>query len=111
MYAGLVGFIISAITLNKSLKNTDVPELITSTFGGSDLLVVNVFVSLSVALICYAISRLILSHYISTTPNPDVEGKFAILMIFTACSIAFAHGSNDVANACLLYTSPSPRDS
>jgi PiT family inorganic phosphate transporter len=24
---------------------------------------------------------------------------FAILMIFTACSMAFAHGSNDVANA------------
>ena len=99
MYAGLVGFIISAITLNKSLKNTDVPELITATFGGSDLIVVNILISLSVALVCYAISRLILSHYISTTPNPDVEGKFAVLMIFTACSIAFAHGSNDVANA------------
>ena len=99
MYAGLVGFIISAITLNKSLKNTDVPELITVTFGTSDLIIVNILISLSVALICYAISRLILSHYISTTPNPDVEGKFAVLMIFTACSIAFAHGSNDVANA------------
>ena len=99
MYAGLVGFIISAITLNKSLKNTDVPELITATFGGSDLIVVNILISLSVALVCYAISRLILSHYISTAPNPDVEGKFAVLMIFTACSIAFAHGSNDVANA------------
>jgi PiT family inorganic phosphate transporter len=99
IYAGLVGFIISAITLNKSLKNTDVPELITITFGGSDLFVVNILISLTVAIACYAISRLILSHYISTTPNPDVEGKFAVLMIFTACSIAFAHGSNDVANA------------
>ena len=29
----------------------------------------------------------------------DVERVFAILMIFTACSMAFAHGSNDVANA------------
>lgn len=28
-----------------------------------------------------------------------VETVFAILMIFTACSMAFAHGSNDVANA------------
>ena len=74
-------------------------RLITVTFGGSDLIVANILISLSVALICYAISRLILSHYISTTPNPDVEGKFAVLMIFTACSIAFAHGSNDVANA------------
>jgi len=29
----------------------------------------------------------------------NVEGVFAILMIFTASAMAFAHGSNDVANA------------
>jgi PiT family inorganic phosphate transporter len=29
----------------------------------------------------------------------SVERVFAILMIFTACAMAFAHGSNDVANA------------
>ena len=29
----------------------------------------------------------------------SVERIFAILMIFTACAMAFAHGSNDVANA------------
>ena len=28
-----------------------------------------------------------------------IEKVFATLMIFTACSMAFAHGSNDVANA------------
>jgi len=32
-------------------------------------------------------------HYAS------VERVFAVLMIFTACSMAFAHGANDVANA------------
>ncbi|HMV72367.1 MAG TPA: inorganic phosphate transporter [Pseudomonadales bacterium] len=29
----------------------------------------------------------------------NVERVFGVLMIFTACSMAFAHGSNDVANA------------
>lgn len=29
----------------------------------------------------------------------NVERVFALLMIFTACAMAFAHGSNDVANA------------
>jgi len=29
----------------------------------------------------------------------NVEKTFSVLMIFTACAMAFAHGSNDVANA------------
>ena len=99
IYAGLVGFIISAMTLNKSLVNTDIPLMITNTFGNLDILAAIIILSFGAALLCYMVSRLLLSHYISTSENPDIEGKFAILMIFTACSIAFAHGSNDVANA------------
>ena len=99
MYAGLVGFSIAAITLNKGLTNTQVPILISEYFAGYDLIATIFGIALFVALLCYAISRFLLSHYVSKSDNPNVEGKFAILMIFTASSIAFAHGSNDVANA------------
>ena len=99
MYAGLVGFSIAAITLNKGLTNTQVPILISEYFAGYDLIATIFSIAIFVALLCYAISRFLLSHYVSKSDNPNVEGKFAILMIFTASSIAFAHGSNDVANA------------
>ena len=99
IYAGMVGFSIAAITLNKGLKNTDIPNLITASTGGYDFIFTIFGLAFAVALICYAISRILLSHYVSKSDNPNIEGKFAVLMIFTACSIAFAHGSNDVANA------------
>ena len=99
IYAGMVGFSIAAITLNKGLKNTDIPNLITASIGGYDLIFTIFGLAFAVALICYLISRILLSHYVSKSDNPNIEGKFAVLMIFTACSIAFAHGSNDVANA------------
>ena len=31
--------------------------------------------------------------------SKNAESQFAYLMIFTSCAVAFAHGSNDVANA------------
>jgi PiT family inorganic phosphate transporter len=31
--------------------------------------------------------------------SANIERVFGVLMVFTACSMAFAHGSNDVANA------------
>ena len=35
----------------------------------------------------------------SSKLSSNVENQFGILMIITACAMAFAHGSNDVANA------------
>ncbi|MGL4834020.1 MAG: inorganic phosphate transporter, partial [Shewanella sp.] len=47
-----------------------------------------------------AISRLKMSDKANRqTMYANVETVFAILMVLTACCMAFAHGSNDVANA------------
>jgi len=46
-----------------------------------------------------AVSRIHRVVSSSTQDVIDVEGMFGVLMLFTACSLAFAHGSNDVANA------------
>lgn len=94
-YMFLTGFIIAMVTLLKGLKHV-----------GVDL---NFFESLGVAilvgLLVMGLGVLLLRN---VQPNPEadrefryasVERVFAILMIFTACAMAFAHGSNDVANA------------
>jgi PiT family inorganic phosphate transporter len=94
-YIFLVGFMISLVTLYKGLKHVGLElsttqcYLTAATVGG--------------------ISMLIGKYYISKIkfdPDADrdfhftnVEKIFAILIVFTACAMAFAHGSNDVANA------------
>ena len=52
------------------------------------------------AMIAYFIFSLIRHFLLQRADNPyDIEKKFVTLQILTACYIAFAHGSNDVANA------------
>ena len=48
----------------------------------------------------YAISRMTFSENQSADiQSANIEKIFAMLMVVTACCMAFAHGSNDVANA------------
>ena len=52
------------------------------------------------AILAFLIFSLIRSLYLHKASDmPAVEKKFIFLQLITACYIAFAHGSNDVANA------------
>lgn len=97
MYMFFVGFLISMVTLLKGLKHVFKDTGIKFSFLES--MGISVLLGLLVAGFgMYLLSRV---KPVSTEQSrfANVEQVFAILMIFTACSMAFAHGSNDVANA------------
>ena len=94
-YIFLVGFIIALVTMVKGLKHVGL-ELTTAESYGIAVLVGTAVTVLGVI----GIRRL------QFDPSADrdfhftnVERVFGVLMIVTACAMAFAHGSNDVANA------------
>lgn len=94
-YIFLVGFIIAMVTLMKGLKHIGL------SFTLSETLAVATLTGVLVALMGSALIRRL--HF---DPEADrdfhfsnMEKVFGILMIFTAMAMAFAHGSNDVANA------------
>ncbi len=99
VYMWMVGFMIAMVTLLKGLKHLGVELDLGLGSKFANALPVAALIGLAVAVL----GSMFLSR-IKETPNPDsrfdnVEQIFAILMIFTACAMAFAHGSNDVANA------------
>lgn len=98
-YMFAAAFLITMVTVLKGLKHVLKNSGIGFSFGES------IFIGLAVALAVTAVGVLLLRR-VSKDSAADarnrfssVERVFAILMIFTACSMAFAHGSNDVANA------------
>ena len=94
-YMFLVGFVIAMVTFLKGLKHVGLDLsfqqslLFSSAFG--------------------VVIALLGSAFLKGVDNSSkqrgdvvfdgVERVFAVLMVFTACAMAFAHGSNDVANA------------
>jgi PiT family inorganic phosphate transporter len=93
-YIFLVGFIISLVTLFKGLKHLNL-----------ELSVPQSFLSALVFGLITALIGWILIQKVKVDPEADrdyhfasVEKIFVPMMIFTACAMAFAHGSNDVAN-------------
>jgi len=93
-YIFLVGFIISLITIIKGLSRTDLELSVLQT------LLIAASVGLATMGIGVALlRRLRLDTRESGHELDNLEKIFGVLMVFTACSMAFAHGSNDVANA------------
>jgi PiT family inorganic phosphate transporter len=90
-----VFFIIGLVTLFKGLKNVefldlDLPQALAA--------------SVALGLVGLALGVFLLSLVKQGAEDPthrfsQVERIFVVLQILTACAVAFAHGSNDVANA------------
>ncbi|HHO68220.1 MAG TPA: inorganic phosphate transporter, partial [Gammaproteobacteria bacterium] len=94
-YMFLVGFVVALVTLLKGLKHIG---LHTST-GQNYLIAAGV----GVVLMLFGMAAI---RRLKFDPGADrdfhytnVEKVFGVLMMATACAMAFAHGSNDVANA------------
>ncbi|GGZ08501.1 inorganic phosphate transporter [Shewanella fodinae] len=94
-YMAFAGFVMSLVTITKGLKHVGFKV----STGEAYMLAIVIAVLIGIAG-KIAISRLHLSSTPSKQTNfNNVEKVFAILMLMTACCMAFAHGSNDVANA------------
>jgi len=95
VYIFFAAFTITLVTILKGLKHV-----------GLDLSLANsylfaVVIAVVIALIGrFAIQRIRPDSKLDKKDRfHTVERVFAVLMVITACSMAFAHGSNDVANA------------
>ena len=99
LYMFAVGFLMAMVTILKGLKH--VFKDIGMSLSFSESIVWSAMFGILVAILgSYLLSKVKRDLVLEEKNRfANVERVFAVLMIFTACSMAFAHGSNDVANA------------
>jgi len=90
---GMLGFVLTMSVIYKGLKLKSVSLDTALEVAG--------LVFVAVAVISYLILKLVKVHteYDYSQKLDRVEKIFAFMQVITACYVAFAHGSNDVANA------------
>lgn len=93
-YVFLVGWIVSLVTMFKGLKHLNLELTTAESFIYATVL----------GIVVAVIGKLMIDRVkVQTAADKNfhfasVERVFTPMMIFTACAMAFAHGSNDVAN-------------
>jgi PiT family inorganic phosphate transporter len=95
VYIFVAAFTVTLVTILKGLKHV-----------GLELSIRDSYLFACVVAILVALIGTIFIHRIKPDPKAEksqhfytVERIFGVLMVITACAMAFAHGSNDVANA------------
>ena len=99
VYMFMVGFMITMVTLMKGLKHVFKDVGFSLSYFEMSLIagVIGLIVAFGGNLMLMRVKEN--KDVESADRFANVEKVFAVLMVFTACAMAFAHGSNDVANA------------
>lgn len=98
-YMFAVGFLLSMVTILQGLDHVFKARQITFSFMEAAMIAAVIGILVAILGTCL-LKRIVRDPIMDKTNRfASTERVFGVLMIFTACAMAFAHGSNDVANA------------